>query len=104
MQVYLNYPVPHITKHADPTCGLIRSQRKPNQRLLVVTAENAESVLHELGGGTVRFGSTKETNDLWLDLHLDTRTEEDAFVARVREVLSWHYSPFARAPITEHCS
>ena len=104
MQVYLNYPVPHITKHANPTCGLIRSRQKPDQRILVVTAENAESALAELGGGGYRFGLTRETNDLWIDLTLGTRAEEDAYLERVRDTLGRHYTPLARAPISEHCA
>ncbi len=103
MQVYINYPNPHITKHADPSCGLVRSQRKSDQRIVRVTAENALAILAAFERGDYRFGATKATNDLWLDLALATRQEEDAFVERLRGILGQRYAPLGRAPISEHC-
>lgn len=104
MKVYVNYPNPHITKHSDPACGMVRMQRKPDQRIVAVTSGNAAAILAALERGDYRFAATKETNDLWLDLNLTTRADEDSFVERVRDVLGQRYAPLAHAPISDHCS
>ena len=82
---------------------MVRSHQKPDQRSVVVTADNAETLLGALGRGDYRFGSNPETNDPWLDLTLATRQEEAAFVERVRAALGRRYTPLGRAPIGDHC-
>src|SRR5690349_13206390 len=103
MKDYINYPNPHITKHADPACDIVRMQRKPDQHLVTITPENAATVLAALERGDYRSAAIKGTNDLWLDLTLTARADEDSFVERVRDVLGQRYTPLARAPIGTHC-
>lgn len=103
MMVYINYPNPHFTKHADPACGVVRSQRKADQRVVQVTPENAAGVLAAFERGDYRFAANKESNDLWLELALGDRAEEDAFVERIHATLGRRYAPLGRAPISDHC-
>ena len=101
--VYINYPNPHFTIHIDPQCSRIRQSRKKQQRYIEVNRENFEKQFIRLRNKEFRFAATPEYNDMWLKIDLESNEKEMPLVKEVKRVLSRHYRPFIKAPISEHC-
>ena len=103
IHVYINYPNPHFTIHTDPQCSRIQQGRKKHQRHLTINRDNFERVFTQLRNKDFRFAATPEFNDMWLDIDLEGREKEIPLVGEIKRVLSRHYRPFIKAPISDHC-
>ncbi len=103
MQVYVNYPYPHITIHTNDKCHQVRVHQKEEQRCFVVRPGNVEAVVGELVSERFVFRSDRDFNDLWLDISLDTSEQDLEFVHRVLTLMGERYERLSRAPISIHC-
>lgn len=104
LTAYINYPNPHITIHADAGCSAIGQQNKPGQRRVSVNRGSLSAELERFSSKHYRFGSDRETNDMWLVADLSDVEFERAVIEHVRKLLAVHYSPFGRISISEHCT
>ncbi len=103
IRAYINYPNPHITIHADTSCGNVHQQHKQNQRVISIDQASLTSELKHFSDKDYRFGSQAEINDMWLIIDLEDDTFERAVVEHILKFLSKHYSPFERVAVDEHC-
>ena len=103
MQVYINYPNPHITIHNDSSCQQIHVHKKSGQRIVKVNLSTLKSVLSQFANDAYDFKSEAQLNDLWLDISLSTHEQEIGFVHIVQALLGQRYKPLGSAPISEHC-
>ena len=103
MQVYINYPKPHITVHKDTSCRQIQMHQREDQRHVKVRLTNLDDVLTKFINEDYEFGSDKRINDLWLDISLDTYEQEMGLVHTLQAILGQQYKPLSNAPITIHC-
>lgn len=103
MQVYLNYPNPHITIHKESTCGQIHMHHKPEQRRVHINPVTLRFVLTDFLNDKYMFKAERLFNDLWLDITLDTPEQEVGLVHVIQAIIGQRYSPFSDAPVKEHC-
>lgn len=103
MQVYINYPNPHITIHKNVSCRQIQMHQKDEQRHISVRKENLKSVLSKFINEDYEFKAEKQFNDLWLDISLDTYEQEIGFVHTLQAIIGQRYKPLSNAPISIHC-
>jgi hypothetical protein len=103
MKVYVNYPNPHITIHADRNCGSLHQQHKENQRVVSIDRSTLSSELIRFAEKGYRFGAQAENNDMWLDVSFQDDAFERAVVEYIRKLLAQYYSPFAKAKVDQHC-
>ena len=101
--VYVNYPNPHITIHANERCSAVRQQHKPAQRIVRLDAKTLSAELQRFEAKEYRFGANPETNDMWLYIEFADLSFERAGAEYVRKLLAAHYAPFGRVRIDEHC-
>jgi len=103
MQVYLNYPNPHITIHKDASCGQIHMHKKQDQRHISVNSITLRFVLNDFINDKYIFKAEKQFNDLWLEISLDTPEQEMGLVYVIQAIIGQRYSPFSDAPVSVHC-
>ncbi len=103
MNVYINYPNPHITIHKNASCGQIQSHQKSGQRLVKVSAVTLKNVLSSFINDAYDFKAEAQWNDLWLDISLSTPEQEIGFVHVIQAVLGQRYNLLSTAPIYVHC-
>ena len=104
MYVYVNYPDPHFRMHWNAQCSEIRKNRKPGQRLVQIQVANLGQVLSDFIWGKYRFASEPSVNDLWLDISLNTREQEEGLVHVIQALVGRRYTRLAGAPVYTHCS
>lgn len=100
---YFNYPNSVVRIHGDTSCATIRQQHKEAQRRYRVDRGSISGVLRSFAGGEVRFASTAELNDAWLEVDFSDPVFEAAVVAHIHILLGRRYSPIAKAKIDRHC-
>lgn len=103
IRVYINYPNPHITIHANTTCGSLHQQHKENQRAVSINRSTLSAELMRFSEKDYRFGAQVENNDMWLAVDLDDSAFEHAVVEYIRKLLARYYSPFGKVAIDQHC-
>lgn len=103
MQVYINYPNPHITIHTLSSCPQIQMHQKSGQRIVKVNTETLKNVLSQFIKDAYHFKSEAQWNDLWLDISLSTPEQEIGFVHIIQAMLGERYKPLGNAPINRHC-
>jgi len=103
MQVYLNYPNPHITIHKDASCGQIHMHEKEDQRRISINMVTLRFVLTDFLNDKYIFKAEKQFNDLWLNINLDTPEQEMGLVHVIQAIIGQCYSPISDAPVKEHC-
>jgi hypothetical protein len=103
MQVYINYPNPHITIHKNASCRQIKKQQKDEQRHIKVRITNLDDVLTKFINEDYEFKSEKLYNDLWLDISLDNYELEIGVLRTIQAIIGQRYKPLSNAPITIHC-
>lgn len=103
MQVYINYPNPHITIHQDVNCGQIQMHNIQNQRQFRVRMSNLRSTLKDFQNNKHLFKAEQFYNDMWLDISLDTIDQEIGLIHVLQAILGQKYSPLADAPVNRHC-
>ena len=103
MYAYINYPNPHITIHQDRSCPMIGMHDKAGQRVILVTSNTAPDVLRDFIDQKYRFAASRELNDMWLSIDLDTYDQEIGFVNIIQILLGRRYTPLATAKIDVHC-
>ena len=103
MQVYINYPNPHITIHNDSSCPQIHMHQKNGQRIVKVNTSTLKNILNQFANDAYDFKSEAQLNDLWLDISLSTHEQEIGFVHIIQAILGQRYKPLGSAPISEHC-
>jgi hypothetical protein len=101
MEVYINYPNPHISIHANNQCSQVRKRLKEGQRVVVISPRNLGEILCKFARREFRF-SSGEDNDMWLDVSLDSPEQEEGLVYIVQALLGRHYSRLRRAPVEHH--
>jgi len=103
MQVYINYPNPHITVHKNVSCQQIRMHQKGGQRVVKVDETNLKNVVDSFIDNTYNFKAEAQWNDLWLDISLSTPEQEIGLVHQIQAILGQRYKPLSKAPISIHC-
>lgn len=103
MQVYINYPNPHITIHSDTSCNEIFKQHKEGQRKIKVTPTSLKGVLLNFIQDKYDFKTEKVYNDMWLDITLKNYEQEIGFVHIIQAILGQRYKPLYDAPVSIHC-
>jgi hypothetical protein len=103
VHVYINYPNPHFTVHGDPTCPHIKKGRKAKQRSIRITAADPAEIRDQFADEAIKFSSTKELNDMWLEISLDAPEVEIGIVNYIREILGERYKRLHNAPSSWHC-
>jgi hypothetical protein len=103
MQVYINYPNPHITIHKNTSCRQIQKQQKDEQRHIKIRITNLDDVLTKFINEDYEFRSEKLYNDLWLDISLDNYELEIGVLRTIQAIIGQRYKPLSNAPITIHC-
>ena len=103
MQVYINYPNPHITIHKDLSCQQVGMHKKQEQRIIKVNLENLKTVLSQFINDDFDFKSEAKWNDLWLEISLSTSEQEMGFVHIIQAILGQRYKPLGNAPVSIHC-
>ena len=103
MQVYINYPNPHITIHKNTSCRQIQMHKKDEQRHINVRITNLNNVLTKFINDDYEFKSEKQFNDFWLDISLDTFEQEMGFVHTLQAIIGQRHKPLSNAPIIIHC-
>lgn len=103
LKAYINYPNPHVTIHDDAGCAAIRQQHKEGQRLVRLDISSLSTELKRFKANDYRFGSTAETNDMWLEVDFADPAFERAVVEYVRKLLAEHYTPFGQVGVEQHC-
>jgi hypothetical protein len=103
LKVYVNYPNPHVSIHAGPTCGAIQMTRKPVQRLMPIDRGTLSDELTRFADKTYTFACSREHNDMWLEVEFGDASFETAVVHYIKNLLGQHYQPLNRAVIERHC-
>ena len=103
MQVYINYPNPHITIHKDLSCKQIQMHKKSGQRIVKVSPGTLKNVLSQFINDAYDFKSESQWNDLWLDISLSRSEQEIGIIHVIQAILGERYKPLDSAPINEHC-
>jgi len=103
MNVYINYPNPHLTIHNNAQCTEIQKHRKANQRVVTVNNQNIAQVLSEFIDNKYLLSSKATENDMWLEISLSSAQIDIAFVFIVQTILGIKYKPILNAPVTFHC-
>ncbi|MEW5869054.1 MAG: hypothetical protein AB1894_07245 [Chloroflexota bacterium] len=103
IQVYINYPVPHVTVHGDPGCGSIQAQHKPGQRYCRINVATIATELQNFRDKQYVFAANPERNDMWLEVDFHNREFEMAVVEYVCHLLGTHYGPFVGVKPKMYC-
>ncbi|NQV70768.1 MAG: hypothetical protein HQ498_12150 [Pseudohongiella sp.] len=103
IDVYVNYPNPHITIHADSSCGNIQQHHKRSQRVIKITHGSLSRELLKFAAGDYKFAPNAELNDMWLEVDLEDSKFEHSVVDHIWVLLAKKYSPFRSIKIDEHC-
>ena len=103
MQVYVNYPHPHITVHHNDACQHVRMHQKEEQRSYTVRPSNEAGIIVEFLSGKIVFKSDGNFNDLWFDISLGTREQDLEFVNRFQKIVGQRYGRLMTAPVSIHC-
>lgn len=103
IRVYLNYPNHHVYIHAESSCSKIQQQRKVDQRVVQLNDESLSRELKRFKDEEYQFGSSKEINDMWLEIDMGNLSFEKAIVEYIVALLAQHYSRFKNTAIKEHC-
>lgn len=105
LKVYINFPNPHIKAHSDAKCSRIQQHHKKTQRVVRLDVATLSAELKRFAAKDYRFGSNRDTNDMWLDVDFRDSVFELAVVEYVRKLLAGHYAPFGRVKVDQHpCS
>ena len=102
MKAYINYPQPHFTIHWRDDCSEFRKQHKEGQRILAITSEDLGDVLERFIALAVDFGSSRDDNDMWLDITLDSPKQEEAVVHVIQALLAQRYGRLKSASVEHH--
>jgi len=103
LSVYLNYPTGRVSAHGDPNCGRIRPMDKPDQRICRINVGTISSELQKFKVRQHSFQSTKDFNDMWLQIDFHDLEFELAVADFIRRLLARHYKPFSNAHLEIHC-
>src|SRR5690242_8869758 len=103
MQVYVNYPHPHITIHENDLCQQVRMNQKEEQRSFTVRPGNAEILAAQFLSEKFAFESANAFKDLWFDISLATPEQEVEFVHRFQMIVGQRYRQLSHAPTSLHC-
>jgi hypothetical protein len=102
MKAYINYPAPHITLHWDDACPSVQQHGKKGQRVIRITSDNVDTQLARFINREFTFAATPGENDMWLDVSLGSRRQEEAVVLVIQSILGRRYQPLASARVTSH--
>jgi len=102
LKAYINYPNPHVTAHFDPTCGMIQSQSKEDQRYIQLDIETLSAELLKFNTKEHRFG-TFPHNDMWVEIDFMDRDFELAILRYICKILEQRYQPFESLVPNIHC-
>ena len=104
LNVYINYPNPHISIHGMEGCPSIRQQHKVDQRIVRIDLASLSSELRRFSSKDYAFGSQAKTNDMWLEVDFGDLAFERAAVEYIRGLLAARYMPFVGIKVETHCS
>jgi len=101
--VYINYPNSGFTIHRSASCPQIRVSRKEGQRIIRINVPDQNEIQATFTKKTLKFASTKELNDLWLEISVELPELEDGILSFIRELLGTRYKRLINAPVRRHC-
>ncbi len=102
IHVYINYPNTRASAHSDRSCARIQQAHKDNQRVIEFTRSSLGRQFARVESG-LRFGSSRDINDLWLRIDLGDNEFEHAVAKHVLVLLGRRYRPFAGLELERHC-
>jgi hypothetical protein len=101
---YINYPVPHMTIHKTPACGMIHREGYPtDRREVLINQRNVPQVLQAFSNNEYRFAAQRRFNGIWLKIDLGDQESEIATANRIFSILSAQYPPFKGKIPKIHC-
>jgi hypothetical protein len=101
---YINYPVPHMTIHKNPACGMIHRKGYPtNRREVLIYQQNLSQVLQAFLNNEYPFFAQRRFNGIWLKIDLSDQELEIATANRIFSILSTQYLPFKGKIPKVHC-
>lgn len=103
LRIYVNYPNPRVTVHADPSCGYVRMMDKPQQRVVRIDPSTISVEIQRFIGKQYTFASQPDSNDMWLEIDFNDREFEEAVLWYVHRCLGRHYKPLRDSQIKTHC-
>ena len=103
INVYINYPNPHIKIHADSNCGNIQQHHKQNQKVIKIDRASLSRELLIFAAGDYKFAPNAELNDMWIEVDLEDKKFECSVIDYIWQLLAKKYSPFQGIRIDEHC-
>ncbi len=104
INVYFNYPNPHIMIHQSSDCGLIHAHKSAAEsRTVRIDLSNLSEELTKFVEEKHKFNSTSEFNDMWLEISLGDLAFEIAVVLFIVAQLGKTYKPFKGMSPSIHC-
>jgi hypothetical protein len=64
---------------------------------------NMDSQMKKFINREVRLAAEATLNCLWIEIHLQSREDEDALVYQIQSILGKRYRPLGKAPVNHHC-
>ena len=103
LQVYINYPNPHISAHGSISCGDIKKMRKSGQRHVIIDISSIATELQKFSTKQYAFAAAASLNDLWLSVDFQNSPFEMAVVEYIQQLIGEHYRPLAGVAVQRHC-
>ena len=103
IQVYINYPNPHMTIHKNNNDPVIQAHNAPLQRKKNVTPSSLESVIEDFCSPMFVFRAEQGFNDVWLKIDFGDVNFEIEVAKYLFKILGKRYTPLRGAEIIEHC-
>jgi hypothetical protein len=99
INVYINYPVPHVTIHHEANLHL---NENAAHRWCTINTNTLSPELLKFTRGEYKFSAVAGLNGLWLKIDLDDEEFEEAVVAHIMRILATQHRPFVGIPINHH--
>jgi hypothetical protein len=91
---YINYPNARVTRHSNPNCGNIQSQRKIQQRRILINNTNLQGELQNFRNGFYRFAAVSAYNDMYVLIDLGNINLELQALNNIYQILSQNSKRF----------
>lgn len=103
LHVYINYPNPHMTIHADANCRSIRQSGKAEPRISEINLGTLTEELSKFADKEYAFAANPAQNDIWLDIDLEDEIFERAVAEFVLRLIGSFYTPLRGLKPSVHC-
>ena len=92
--VYLNYPNKRFSIHTGSTVEEKQKLGKTNQRVIKININNLSEYFQSFESQRYKFKSSREYNDMWLEINLGNMDFEIAVAMHIVHLLGKKYKPF----------